>query len=316
MLFGGLPVGSSTNPNSYLGDTWEYDGTDWIKQFPPTVPGARFLGAMAYDPSRARTVMHGGDRYVGGLDDTWSWDGRDWSREAPTRTPGKLAGHAMVYEPERGRCQLLPHTPPDAVWEWNGLDWSQAARFGDRLPHATLYYRGVAYDPVRRTVWTFGGYTGNANVALTAEWRWLPNASFTTAGPGCRGGTPPAMPILAPHATLGSLPWLGSTFALQGDRFPFRLPPLLLVGGSRLDPSLPLPGAAGCLLHVDPASAVALPVHAGLSRPTQPVWTVAIPSSPSLVGGSLWLQAVAPEPSANTLGILLSNAGHGVLGVR
>jgi hypothetical protein len=41
------------------------------------------------------------------------------------------------------------------------------------------------------------------------------------------------------------------------------------------------------------------------------VWSLAVPTLP---GASFYVQSVAFEASANSLGVVLSNAGHGTLG--
>ena len=45
---------------SFLGDTWEWDGNDWVEAAPAESPAARGYHAMAYDGARARAVLFGG----------------------------------------------------------------------------------------------------------------------------------------------------------------------------------------------------------------------------------------------------------------
>ena len=59
VLFGGT-IGNLVSPR-LMRDTWEWDGTRWIKLQPPTSPPGRAQHAMAYDPVRQTVLMHGGN---------------------------------------------------------------------------------------------------------------------------------------------------------------------------------------------------------------------------------------------------------------
>jgi hypothetical protein len=74
VLFGGDAGGT------FLGDTWTWDGTDWMQQAPAHSPLPRVGTGMAYDAVAAQMVLFGGD-YIGTyLGDTWTWDGTDWTQ--------------------------------------------------------------------------------------------------------------------------------------------------------------------------------------------------------------------------------------------
>jgi hypothetical protein len=77
VLFGGARDGAG------LDDTWEWDGAQWYLRQPAHRPPPRTAAAMAHDPLRRRTVIHGG-WFVGSigwpLTDTWEWDGNDWTQ--------------------------------------------------------------------------------------------------------------------------------------------------------------------------------------------------------------------------------------------
>ncbi|HEY0882217.1 MAG TPA: kelch repeat-containing protein, partial [Archangium sp.] len=55
--------------------------------------------AMAYDVSRARVVLFGGQGDGGRLDDTWEWDGASWTQLNPLTSPPPSAGHGMAWDP-------------------------------------------------------------------------------------------------------------------------------------------------------------------------------------------------------------------------
>jgi hypothetical protein len=54
-----------------LADTWEHDGTGWLRVVTALTPGQRVYHALAYDIGRARTVLFGGAGSSGELADTW-----------------------------------------------------------------------------------------------------------------------------------------------------------------------------------------------------------------------------------------------------
>ena len=75
VLFGGTHLGYVS---TLLGDTWEWDGTDWTDATPSRSPSSREGHAMVYDVARQRVVLFGGIGAEGRLDDVWEWDGREW----------------------------------------------------------------------------------------------------------------------------------------------------------------------------------------------------------------------------------------------
>lgn len=60
------------------GDTCVWDGTAWTKVATPSAPPGRNVHAIAYDPVRARIVVHGGTIGRDNAGDTWEWDGAAW----------------------------------------------------------------------------------------------------------------------------------------------------------------------------------------------------------------------------------------------
>ena len=92
VMFGGY---SQANL-SHLGDTWEWDGSDWSLAQAANAPGPRRAHAMAFDPVRGGTVLFGG--YDGqDLGDNWSWDGTLWTLLPTTAAPSARHGAGMVY---------------------------------------------------------------------------------------------------------------------------------------------------------------------------------------------------------------------------
>jgi hypothetical protein len=81
VLFGGTPDGVNA-----LGDTWVYDGTNWVQQFPVTSPPARWGHTML---QRGGFVFLLAGRNGGGLLNTnvWRWDGVTWLNLGATVIP-------------------------------------------------------------------------------------------------------------------------------------------------------------------------------------------------------------------------------------
>jgi len=159
------------------------------------------------------------------------------------------------------------------------------------------------------------GGTGSGNsspqwpLGDTWEFDLGPSPSFTPYGTGCTGSR--GVPNLA--AQTNSVPRTGTTFSARTSNLPWTAPTFLLFGLSNTNSSgLPLPfdlgiaGAPGCSLLASIDDIQATNNVLGTA-----VWSLAVPTLP---GASFYVQSVAFEASANSLGVVLSNAGHGTLG--
>lgn len=100
VLFGGY----SFSTGGVFSDTWEWNGASWTQLFPSVQPAARGFHAFAYDPSRQRVVLAGGNS-TAAFGDSWEWDGASWVAVAPVPYSG--AGHALVYEGAAQRMRLI-----------------------------------------------------------------------------------------------------------------------------------------------------------------------------------------------------------------
>lgn len=113
-----------------LGDTWEWDGTQW-SMIPITGPPARSRHSMAYDSNRACVVLYGG-RSVGfaTYDDTWELTGDTWIKRM-TNNSGRRFDSAMVYDSARGSTVLFGGTVSGSG-TWTGDTWEyRGFRLGD-----------------------------------------------------------------------------------------------------------------------------------------------------------------------------------------
>lgn len=139
-------------------------------------------------------------------------------------------------------------------------------------------------------------------------------AAFQTFGAGCRGSV--GAPSLT--AAAGSLPRLGTNLDLRVTKLPASAAGALYLGTSdKVFNSIPLPwdltpyGMPGCSALVSLNIALPFQAKAGVATPSLP-----IPSNRSLITYSIYLQALSIDPSANALGVTVSNGAGARIGVR
>lgn len=188
VLFGGMGLNDVTYRTTYyLGDTWEWDGSDWIevRSYPPRRSGS----VMVYDAGRHRAVLFGGTPSgvfyprPPHLDDTWECMGRTWSPRNPIVSPPGRAFHSMAYDSARQRVVLFGGQSAIDVlsilsdtWEWDGTLWRRLRPLTSppaRAGHA------MCYDESRKKVVLFGG---DSNKELGDTWEW-DGTSWTQRSP-------------------------------------------------------------------------------------------------------------------------------------
>jgi hypothetical protein len=175
ILFGGL---GGTFPNfQNQGDTWAWDGTNWLQKTPSTSPPGRQTHAMAYDGAHNQIVMFGGSS-ASTLRDTWVWDGTNWSEKFPSTSPPGRIRHAMVYDAAHNQVVLFGGGGPTGVgfahalsdtWVWDGTSWIQ--KFPSTSPSAR-FGQAMTYDTVRGQVVMFGGADPSGQIVFSETWIW------------------------------------------------------------------------------------------------------------------------------------------------
>ncbi len=175
VLFGGETETSGDDFVS-LGDTWEWDGTQW-HHVASAGPQSRQGHAMVYDAARGVTVLFGGSADDDGddvvLGDTWTWNGSQW-QQAHVSGPAARVLHAMAYDSLRQRVVLYGgwsgSVPLGDTWEWDGAQWQQVSLAGPsvRALHA------MTYDSTRGVTVLFGGagVPAGAFTLLEDTWEW------------------------------------------------------------------------------------------------------------------------------------------------
>ncbi len=190
-----------------------WNGAAWraVELEATPAPGGRSGTALAYDPSRGRTVMFGGNEaaliFPGAaattLGDTWELEtvptssvGRAprlrWIERTPSGpTPPPRDRHAMVYAPSLGGVVLFGGISAagdrhalDDLWVWDGATWTEIPKSGAWPPARALHT--LVYDPRTGAVGVVGGLADEPvstsidllDPGLVDAW-WWDGASWT-----------------------------------------------------------------------------------------------------------------------------------------
>jgi hypothetical protein len=173
-----------------LSDTWELSLTgsgEWLLVTPSAFPPATYDGVAAYDPIAQRLLVFGGLHQDGLTNQTWqlTMSGTPaWSQVFPSGTPptGRQAA-AGGYDAARNRLVVFAGYDTqfraendtyaldmNGATAWSSFFGSNAGQMSYRRENAT------AIDPETRTMYTFGGFTIDAQGDDNQLWQ-LPLAS-------------------------------------------------------------------------------------------------------------------------------------------
>lgn len=352
VLFGG---NGGSQPR-VLADTWLWDGTTWTQAFPAQSPSARESAHMAFDSARGRVVLFGGvDAGFSALSDTWEWDGSNWTQVAAVGPAGvgqmvydrarqrlvlvvAVGASLQTFERQAGAWQQVAtaHVPPvlydfaahyDEVtervalsggrsasviygetWDYDGVDWLlRDADLSPRFGHI------ATFDARRGRAVLYGGSLLRVDRADTLERFTDQPASYATYGRGCAGSA--GVPQLASTAR----PWLGEAFRVRFNQLPASAVAATVTLGvsNRNWLGVPLPlslaglGMPGCDLLASAEFTLTVPASAGAAS-----LALSLCACPELAGLAFYQQGFVLDASANAAGVVVSNAGAGVLGRR
>jgi hypothetical protein len=126
VLFGGVSAPEPDQSQTFLSDTWIWNGTGWRKAADGG-PRGRYAHAMTFDERKGVVLLYSGAGAHKGapLDDLWQWDGKTW-REIPLSgpTPGHRYQPVLVYDPARDRSVLVGGLGGhEDTWEWDSARW-------------------------------------------------------------------------------------------------------------------------------------------------------------------------------------------------
>jgi len=285
VLFGGFG-------SWYLGDTWEWDGTNWENVTPSVSPATRCGQDMAYDSARQRIVMFGGESSsFGALGDTWEFDGTTWTLLAPAASPSARWHHRMAYDSTRQKVLLFGGwgSAYQDTWEFDGATWAELEPAADPSPR---YSTGLVYDSARKSVVLFGGYLHSGAVLYGDDTWELREDPWTNLG----GGSPGVFGV--PELTVEGPLTAGSTLSLDLQN----APPFNLILAWLSFSSTPF-NALGGTIHAFPYSAQFLRLTTATgSHSESPLWPSGIAP-----GMDLYLQFLVQDFSVPDK-ITLSNA--------
>lgn len=169
-----------------LNDTWEHDGTTWIRRTPLTSPPVATTSTMAYDPVRGEIWLSTG--YQLGSD-MWRWNGQTWTQgpslPPPSTTIPSYDGLVWHGGTNHGllSLQLGSLTTLPAMWRFDGTAWVSMGPFQPGAGPASM--DRVAYAPA----------TGLTYVDSGGMWAWNGTQwlSVTQTGAAPAGG--PGLPL-------------------------------------------------------------------------------------------------------------------------
>lgn len=173
-LFGGFDAAGAP-----LGDTWQWDGSNWSQQTLVASPPARGYSAVAFHAGQGTAILFGGSTTggnYGAVGDTWRFDGVSWQQLTTGPQPGARRGHSMAYDPIRGRIVLsgglilspFPggSTIYDDTWEHDGVGWTQVLVTGGPQQFLNGSY-GIAWDENRQKIVAI---SSDSNLYTVAEY--------------------------------------------------------------------------------------------------------------------------------------------------
>jgi hypothetical protein len=184
-----LMYGGRTPSDTWLDDTWKWDGAAWTQLQPTQHPTLRFAMG-AFDPAISKLVVYGLTSDLTAAQ-TWTWDG-NWQQVATSVSPPPRYSSALAYDPTTravilfGGRQTFDYLGD--TWAFDGATWRQVT--------TNAAFPSARQNPLLATV-TEGVllFGGDANFTrLTDTWMWsgsgwqvLPVAHSPTVGWGAVG---------------------------------------------------------------------------------------------------------------------------------
>ncbi len=201
VLFGGR------NATAFFNDTWEFNGTNWIRLTPTSAPLPRSAGLFAYDSVDHYVLLFGGQVTSGGspVNDTWSYAGGNWTNlTGSSPSPSPAWGAGMAFDDADGAMVYFGGSstgPPGCIpvssstWTFSSGNWTNRSPVLPTAPPGVVGPAGMAYDPASESVLVFSGIgaVGFFCQATPELWayhlgNWTNLTPFFAAGPSPRFG--------------------------------------------------------------------------------------------------------------------------------
>ncbi len=183
VYFGGMSNSSWTRWN----ETWEWNGTTWTHRTDlVTRPLARGQVAMAYDVTRQRMVLFGGNYGYDAYEDTWEYYGTAWTPVSAVASPPALYAHGAAWSAAAGGVVLFGGRGSEGVvddsWVFDGATWTR--RYATH-PSAR-WDASASYDSLRDRIVLYGGTDAQGDLGDTWEFdgqRWSQVQTPGSPGP-------------------------------------------------------------------------------------------------------------------------------------
>ncbi|MGE3352250.1 MAG: kelch repeat-containing protein [Planctomycetota bacterium] len=172
-------------------DMWAFDGSDWSLF---SYPSGRYEFGHAYDTSRNRWVVFGGNDRNVNLNETWEWDGQRWHDMSPVTSPSARVDCMMSYDPGRGMLLMCGgriiggSTEWNDTWEWDGANWTLVsnvalARTGSAVAFNSMLgeiqvVAGNRLGIARTDVWGWSGAAWNLRSSVGPNAGYLPSMAY------------------------------------------------------------------------------------------------------------------------------------------
>ncbi len=194
VMYGGLNPSPAGGPS--INQTWEFNGTAWTQIGTANSPGGRGQYGLAFDSTRGRTVLYGGQPnsfFPIDVDGTWEYDGVNWTQVVTPTNPGPLENMAMCYSPSLGRVVMFGGINVQVggtttLWGYDGVNWATFAVAGPTPSVRT--FPMMCYDDDRGVCVLQGGMDPTNGTQLNDTWEWN-GATWTQRvgnAPGLRRG--------------------------------------------------------------------------------------------------------------------------------
>ena len=172
VLFGG-----QNEQQQPLAETWTWDGAVWREAAGAATgaapgPPSRAHFGFVYDPRHAQTWLYGG--YTSRVfSDLWTWNGAAW-QAVQAAGPGPRSHLGIALTADAGALLIFGGAKTaatydslvDETWILAGGAWTQASGAAP----AARGLPAMAYDPERKTILLYGGFTKEEDYADTWEW--------------------------------------------------------------------------------------------------------------------------------------------------
>jgi hypothetical protein len=159
--------GGRTPADTWLDDTWSWDGTTWTQLQLSQHPTLRFA-VGAFDPTISKLVVYGLTSDLKTAQ-TWTWDG-SWQQVTGGPSPTRRVSSALAYDPSSHTVILFGGRALEDLaylgdtWAFDGVSWKPVAT--NVSPSAR---QNPAMTTVPQGVLLFGG---DARFTLTDTWTW------------------------------------------------------------------------------------------------------------------------------------------------